>query len=70
LGYGVWDDISSHLLTKTQYEDGRHRHPTTKTELTTRKFEEEHPGAVSMEDVIVLDIYQLSDEVFGWERYS
>jgi len=40
------------------------------TELTTREFEEEHPGAVSMEDVIALDIYQLSDEVFGWERYS
>ena len=40
------------------------------TEHTTREFEEEHPGAVSMEDVIALDIYQLSDEVFGWERYS
>ena len=37
------------------------------TEHTTREFEEE---AVSMEDVIALDIYQLSDEVFGWERYS
>lgn len=52
---------------------GSKRLRTTKehyTELTTREFEEEHPGAVSMEDVIALDIYQLSDEVFGWERYS
>jgi hypothetical protein len=40
------------------------------TELTTHEFEEEHPGAVSIEDVIALDIYQLSNEVFGRERYS
>jgi hypothetical protein len=28
------------------------------------------PNLQHVEDVIALDIYQLSDEVFGWERCS